>query len=456
MNFDTHNKEVLVFSKENKQGLVNLKSEELIPPIYEEISILSEEFYVAGKIIEGNLKFGYLNAIGEEVTKFIFEDAHLFNNGYAPVKINTGWTFLDKSFIPISDKRFEMVKDFNEGFAEVKLINNQWSFINTDGDLITEQTFEKTRAFSFGMAVIQRGDKFGYLNTKGEVQIPPIFEHWRDFSEHGTAVIANEELGWKMIRKNGQIIPEDPTIFVKYPHVFDNGLFKVTKKQGRKWKIGYMNLSGEIIIPIIYDQIGGFHYHTIISGIIGNKYYLVNEKGIQIKETDYSDIYNYYEGRVAMVFRNRKMGVIDKHGNESVPCIYTDLSPMYSAYNYISQFLFVAKKPRSSYKGVITETNEVIIPFEWDDIYYISEDAFLVSKKDTLCIYRANTKEVISVEDSNLEINHIERLTKNYLSVKDKTTGLLGLMNIEGKLLLQPQFTFLAIGGKVDNRDIYG
>lgn len=470
---------VFIYKKDGKLGLVHLNSKELSPPIYEEISSLSEGMYAVGKIINGNLKFGYLDSLGNEMSDFIFDDAYPFKNGFAAVELNEKWAFINKSFQLISNEKFEMIKDFNEEFAEVKLENGGWSFINTKGILITKQSFEKTNKFTSGMAMIQSNGKFGFINNDGKIIIPPVFTNWREFSKHQVAVVANEKIGWKIVRKNGEIFPKDSSIIVDYPHVFDNGLFKVVKNEGNKSKYGYMNLSEEIVIPLIYDQIEGFHNHFLTGGTIDSKVYLVDEKGKELRETNYSYIQYYYDGPVAIVRGKMNdselhtmdveiedtdfeivdsyglMGAINGKGDESIPTIYKDLSPMYSQIydDYYNQCLFKAQKINSSLKGVISDSNEILVPFDWDNLRYVYKDAFWVSKKDENFIYRVEANKKIPLSHLKLKFKTRKNFNQNYLVVEDISKNLTGVLNIDGKWVIYPKYTDLKLGMKKNNRE---
>ena len=61
---------------------------------------------------------------------------------------------------------FDGVGSFNEGFAAVKK-DGKYGYINTKGEQIVECKFDNGGDFNEGFAVVKKDGKWGYINTKG-------------------------------------------------------------------------------------------------------------------------------------------------------------------------------------------------------------------------------------------------------------------------------------------------
>ena len=61
---------------------------------------------------------------------------------------------------------FDDVGNFYEGFAWVKK-DGKWGYINTKGEQIVECKFDSVGNFSEGFAIVKKDGKWGYINTKG-------------------------------------------------------------------------------------------------------------------------------------------------------------------------------------------------------------------------------------------------------------------------------------------------
>jgi hypothetical protein len=102
---------VVVKSIEDKEGLYNLKGENIIPVEYDKVENISEGLF---RVRKGD-KWGYMNTSGEVVIDFQFAGAEDFNYGYAQVKEGTTWGLIDKSgniVIPAKYKRIKELVSF--------------------------------------------------------------------------------------------------------------------------------------------------------------------------------------------------------------------------------------------------------------------------------------------------------------------------------------------------------
>jgi hypothetical protein len=90
-----------------------------------------------------------LYAKGQKVGELIFDDADLFaeNDGYAAVKTNGKWGFVDKSGNMVIQSEYDNARSFSNGFAAVK-VNGKWGFIDEDGNMVIEPQFEDAKYFT--------------------------------------------------------------------------------------------------------------------------------------------------------------------------------------------------------------------------------------------------------------------------------------------------------------------
>ena len=136
---------------------------------------------------------------------------------------------------------FDDARDFKEGFAAVKK-DGKWGYINTKGEQIVKCKFDGAGNFSEGFAVVFKDGKCGYINTKGEQIVECKFNYACNLSEGFAAVAKDGKLGY--INTKGEQIVE-----CKFDGVGDfNEGFAAVKKYG-KW--GYINTKG---YPVIFDK----------------------------------------------------------------------------------------------------------------------------------------------------------------------------------------------------------
>jgi len=124
---------------------------------------------------------------------------------------------------------FQGVRDFSEGLAAVEQ-GGKWGFINPKGEVRIELQFTEAGSFHEGLAAAKHDGKWGYLDSHGAWKIPPQFTKAADFSDH----LALTDRGY--INREGKLVvpAEDGTPFVQgLAHVYvGNGDF------------GYLNHAG--------------------------------------------------------------------------------------------------------------------------------------------------------------------------------------------------------------------
>lgn len=85
---------------------------------------------------------------------------------------------------------------FGDGWAAVKK-DGKWGFIDTSGAVQIGYQFEEARSFGQHLAAVRQGDYWGYLSLRGEVVIEPIFLSAGQFSQ-GCAPVETED-GWRFL-----------------------------------------------------------------------------------------------------------------------------------------------------------------------------------------------------------------------------------------------------------------
>ena len=95
-----------------------------------------------------------------------FDGVGSFNEGFAAVKKDGKYGYINTKGEQIVECKFDNGGDFNEGFAVVKK-DGKWGYINTKGEQIVECKFDNGGDFNEGFAVVKKDGKCGYINTKG-------------------------------------------------------------------------------------------------------------------------------------------------------------------------------------------------------------------------------------------------------------------------------------------------
>jgi hypothetical protein len=281
--------EPLVIVLNGKYGFIDHAGKIIIQPQY----IWAEDFwhrlgtvYVCGQYVSidssGNLlplrvaipghleprqegkKVGFVNADGRFEISPTFDDALPFSDGFAAVQIGDLWGFVDATGRQVIHPQFDAAYYFNQGVATAELKSTP-VLIDTSGKVLASG-YRFVRSVSNGLVPASRDGKAGYLDLRGQVAIPFLYEDADSFS--GELAAVKKEGKWGYLGQDGQtVIPFE----FDEAGPFSNGLAPV--KVGAR--SGFINKTGRFSFELPFRQAPGF--------LAGDE-----ESGLFIAETDVS------------------------------------------------------------------------------------------------------------------------------------------------------------------------
>lgn len=161
--------------------------------------------------VKSGEKWGYIDKSGNFSIEPKFDEAENFSqNGLAYVKLNGSYGYIDKSgsFVidpPQVNETFGLTEngsdnendpqlggalDFAENGLAVMQSGVQYGYIDQSGSFVIEPQFKDARKFSaIGLARAYRKGKYGYIDRTGNFVIEPIFDEGSDFYDDGFAVV---------------------------------------------------------------------------------------------------------------------------------------------------------------------------------------------------------------------------------------------------------------------------
>mgnify|MGYP000294771211 FL=1 len=83
--------------------------------------------------------------------------------------------------------------------------NGKYGFINKKGKLVIPLMYEDAIGFASGYCAVQVGEKWGYINEKNELVIPAIYDWAGDFYNGEAIVINNTKEYTLKLTDNGEI-----------------------------------------------------------------------------------------------------------------------------------------------------------------------------------------------------------------------------------------------------------
>lgn len=134
-------------------------------------------------MIKSNDGVGFINEAGQVVIKQQFLDAQPFSDGLAGVKVKQRWGFINHKGEFVIAPKYTNVHPFSEKLALVHLEKGPPIFIDQQGNVVIKpkRNWKFVWGFKGGFAAVVVKDKFGFINTKGEIAIEPKFDGVRGF-----------------------------------------------------------------------------------------------------------------------------------------------------------------------------------------------------------------------------------------------------------------------------------
>ena len=250
-------------------GYINSSGDYAIKPRFEEARNFSQGLAA----IEIGKKWGYIDRSGEFVIPPTFDDAQEFSQGLAGVRSGKQWGVIDRTGRFIIPPQYDCVDLASDGIETVckgdfcqdsefdqyyldlqgkRLFSSRFQ-LNRDFDRVTvkpdRNAFYTERgyddySFSDGLAIVQVGSKFGYMNKSFKVVITPAFDYAQRFSEGLALVYDKKKDACGYIDHSGkQVIPYQ--FAVSSP--FREGLAVASNPEQRSL-YGYIDKTGRWVI----------------------------------------------------------------------------------------------------------------------------------------------------------------------------------------------------------------
>lgn len=294
--------------------------------------------------------FGIIDCGGREIIPTAYDYIYPFGKldvAVAKLGSNYGAVNLDGSVaIPFV---YDYIYSFNDCFSTVAYKNKEFTVINTEGKPVNEKTYKYIEEFKNGIALAY-SEGYGYIDYNGIEIIDCIHTDVKQ----GTAISV-------FLKKDGKwaLYSPDGTNMTGYIYddagEFENGLSAVSIKSDGNLKYGYVNDSGDIVIPFMYSSAQKFKYGKAIVSV-GSLH-----------------------------------GIIDIEGNAVIPFNYTGFNPSYD-YNVI------AAADKNSKWGLISFTNNVLTPFIYDYIFEFDNGYAAVLQKGRYGVIDTSGKLIVPVK----------------------------------------------------------
>ncbi len=258
--------------EEDKVGVLHRSGKFIAPIEFREIFQFSEGYATAYKVRNDSLFKYYLDTLGNLVDVTRYDRIYNFYDGFAKVKKDSLFGFINTNGVEVVKCRYKSAIYFQNGISYIEvdgrkgvvdtLGNEKFNFAsNIEDTLVNERDsagwylsyksrniqrkeyYEQMIPNSFGLFMIKRDGKFGYIDSTLSVVIPVEYEvsYYGDFeyNEHGLLILERDGKKGIVDRHNKVVVP---FIFDRI-NPFENGIARVFKSD----KCGIIDTTGRHI-----------------------------------------------------------------------------------------------------------------------------------------------------------------------------------------------------------------
>lgn len=316
---------------------------------------------------------------------------------------------------------------------------NKWGYINTVGDVILPPQFDNIGThMSDGLLAIQMSGKWGFINEYGHIAIPLQYDYARTFS-NGVAVVSTNKKQYSeryevIDTKGNTIIPPE----FSEVHNFVDGVAWV-REESDLHNVGVIDKKGNIVLP--YGKYGNTekHIHWFSEGkcfVRTGRYdpmgrdgvpscYFVDTIGNIIINNDDIESATFFDHGVCFVRVEGKWGLIDLVGKWLVEPKYTACYSVNEDFSTIVRYCDVA--PTYARTRDIGRHEE--LPF----VKSFIEDLSLVEKDGRFGYLDYHGNEIIKPQ-----YEHADFFSEGLAAVEVK--GKYGYIDKANKIVIKPKF----------------
>jgi len=186
---------------------------------------------------------------------------------------------------------------------------DKWGYMDTMGQLIIDPLYDDVGFFSEGFANVNKDGKWGFIDHSGNYVIEPIYKAAWAFQE-GKARVSPFSGPDHYITPSGKIIKSEKW---SAADDFSQGLAKV--KVGNTF--GYIDTTGHLVLPAIYSRAWGFkHGLAIVS--IDEKLGVINAKGSEILPQQFTTLKIIEAASLILANSSTETHIYDLQGQKKI------------------------------------------------------------------------------------------------------------------------------------------
>jgi WG containing repeat len=317
--------------------------------------------------LKGNARYGFVEA---------------FREGYARIKKDQVFGFLNYCGDETITCQYEMAQPFNNGRALVKKVD--WYFVdanNKESDVLPNVV--DAMALKYGVSIARfKDNKFAMIDNRYDVTKAPISEKYDEIMQLKGTDVYKVKIGSRMglINLRGEV-----KLDVNYDNIEPTNLgyiYKITKNG----KIGYINNEWRVQFVPSFDEVGDLDKNGIAVAKEGSRFRMISFRTFQRSEV-YNQIVPFGNTKITIYQGDGGLyGLLNTEFKEVLP-------PQYSSISAFNQFGLAEACKLEKKCGYINEQGiEVISPVYEEISGFNSHGLVVVSELTKDCAKSKNCR----------------------------------------------------------------
>jgi hypothetical protein len=296
---------------------------------------------------------------------------------------------------------------------------NKWGYINRRGEWVLRPQYEYAADFQDnGYAVVQINGHSGIIDPAGKYVVPPKFDSISPYSE-GRAIVIDEQ-GFKVLDQDGRIITGTAYGYIA-AYRDGRAVFTPVSGQVGEQRYGYLDLQGTEVIPARYENAADFQDDKAIVKLKEKEYALIRPDGKHIATYPYAFVGMPGEGLLPFQKEpDGKYGYINERGKVII-------SPQYANAQVFEEGRAIVNTAEDygSLYGLIDRDANLVIKPEYNEIRSLGEQRWAIGKPiDPKQTYIGSKFAIVDINGKHLSeflYNDVSEYRKGLASVSDNS-----------------------------------
>lgn len=257
--------------------------------------------------------------------------------------------------------------------ASIKEIGGEkWGYINHKGNFVTPVKYEDAQDFQpNGLAAVKTKGEYGLINQFGQFIVHPQYSFINPFSESRAVVM--DDKGFKVINERGKVLTSKAYSYISN---YQNGraLFAGTAEDGR-YLYGFLNKQGKEVIPLKYESATDFNEGKAVVRVVDGKYELIDLNGKTLQSYSKAFVGALSEGLMAFQQESAsEFGFMNEKGDIVI-------EPSFAGAQAYKEGRAIVNTDDTFFKyGLIDQAGKFVIEPKYNDISLLGESRVAIGK----------------------------------------------------------------------------